>query len=72
MRSYLGKHIASERNDEEKAAMRMRAYEDFSVCVIDLNPLNAMDRAYVERIFLDQTDRERREMQVTSNVERLR
>lgn len=65
-------YIPPGRNEEEKAAMRMRAYEDLSVCVIDLNTLDAMDRAYVERIFLDQTDRERREMQAQSNIERIR
>jgi len=73
MRSSLGKHVGESRmNTEEKAAARDRAYEEYGVCVIDLNPLDAMDRAIVERIFLDQKAAYKRDLPAESNIRSIR
>lgn len=61
----------SPRNEAEKAAMRMRAYEDYGVVVLELDRLSWDERALAERMFLDQQAAMTRDDIVQSNVERL-
>lgn len=73
MRSYLGKHTVSEPTPAETLELRMRSYHQKRACLIYLDACEDLEkRTTIEREFLDQTDRERREIQVTSNIERIR
>lgn len=64
--------MPSVKTAEERLAAKLKHYHEDEIVLIHLKPLDETDRKLAERIFLDQTDRERREIQVMSNIERIR
>lgn len=66
------RHLPSDKNAEEKAAMRMRAYKDYAVVVIELDRLPWDQRGLIERVFLDQQNMLHLEEAAHSNLVRMR
>ena len=72
MRSYLGRYVPSEMNGEDRISLYEKAKESGVVVLVLSEIQDEWERALAQRLGDEQIQRMRREMKVTSNVERLR